>query len=106
MRGGRVRRQPGVGSRRRESKSTLGAAVGLRLGAGFVDKAGEAGADGEVFDVAEGVEAEASGAVDDHQAGGAAQAVETHRDGGGCARGVCVDTDRERYLIFVKEGFE
>ena len=72
----------------------------------MVDKTGEAGADGEVFDVAEGVEAEASGAVDDDEAGGAAQTVAAHGDGQGLAGGVGVDSDGEGYLIFVKEGFE
>ena len=56
--------------------------------------------------MAEGVEAEASGAVDDYEAGGAAQTVAAHGDGQGLAGGVGVDSDREGYLIFVKERFE
>ena len=95
-----------VGFQWRDNCSDLGVAVGVRLGAGFVDKAGEAGADGEVFDMAKRAEADASGPVDDNQARGAAQLVAAHGDGRGCAWGVCVNTDRERYLIFVKERFQ
>ena len=50
----------------------------LRLGAGFVDLAGEGGAHGEVVDPAERVEAEALSPVDDDQAGGAPQPVAAH----------------------------
>ena len=56
--------------------------------------------------MAKSTEADASGPVDDNQARGAAQPVAAHRDGRGCARGVCVHTDWERDLIFVKEGFQ
>ena len=56
--------------------------------------------------MAKRAEADASGPVDDNQARGAAQLVAAHRDGRGCARCVCVHTDRERYLIFVKERFQ
>ena len=76
------------------------------VGAGLVDQAGEGGAEGEVFDMAEGVDAELAGAVDDDEAGGAAQAVAAHCDGGGDAACVGVNADREGYLVFVKECFE
>ena len=66
-----------------EGGRNLGVAVGLRLGARLVDEAGEDGADGEVFDIAEDVDAEASVAVDDNQARGAAQPVAAHGDGMG-----------------------
>ena len=55
----------------------------LGLLAGFVDEAGEGGAHGEVVDLAEGVEADAPGSVDDDQAGGASQLVAAHGDGQG-----------------------
>ncbi len=76
------------------------------VGAGLVDQAGEGGAEGEVFDVAEGVDAELAGAVDDDEAGGAAQAVAAHCYGGGDAWCVGINADGEGYLVFVKECFE
>ena len=48
--------------------SDVGVAVGLRLGARFVNEAGKGGADAEVVDLAKRVETDASGPVDDDQA--------------------------------------
>ena len=48
--------------------SDVGVAVSLRLGAEFIDQAGEGGADVEVVDLAKRVEADPSGPVDGNQA--------------------------------------
>ena len=83
-----------------------GAAADLRVGAWFVDEAGEGGADGEVFNVTKGVDADASGTVDDEQAWRAAQPIAAHRNWRCNARRVGVHSHRKSNLILVKEGFQ
>ena len=72
----------------------------------FIDEAGEGGADGEVFNVAEGVDADASGAVDDDKARRAAQPIAAHRNWRCLAGGVGIHTDRECDAVLVQERFE
>ena len=84
--------------------SHVGVAVGRWLR--FVDEAGDSSADDKVVDLAERVEADVSGPVDDHQARGASQLVSAHRDGKGGPVVVGVDADREGDAVLVKECFE
>ena len=89
-----------------ESKALVGFAGSFKLGAGLVNEAGKGGADGEVFDMAEGVDPEASGAVDYNQARGAAQTVAAHRNGCSDAWCVGVHTDGKRDAVLVQERFQ
>ena len=100
------RRHPlGTGLLGWDRATDVGVAVGLRLGARFVDEAGEDGADREVVDLAKRADADASGPVDDNEARGAPQLEPAHRDGQGDPGVVGVHADRERYAVLVQERF-
>ena len=75
-------------------------------GAGLVDEAGEGGAEGKVVDVAEGIDTELSGAVDDHQAWRSAQTVAPHGDGRSFAICVDVHADGKCDFVLVEKGLE
>ena len=69
----------------------------------FVDEAGEGSAEGQVVDVAEGVDPEAAVPVDDDEAGGALKVVAAHGDWGGDAGFGGVDTNGERDAVLVEK---
>ena len=102
----RLWRRLGVGLLGWDRATDAGVAVGLRLGARFVDQAGQDGADCEVLDLAKRVDADSSGPVDDNQARRAPQLVPAHRDGQGDPGIVSVHADGERYPVLVQERFE
>ena len=100
------RRRLGVSLLGWDRASDVGVAVDLRLGARFVDQAGEDCANREVVDLAKRVDADSSGPVDDNEARRAPQLEPAHRDGQGDPGIVGVHADRERYAVLVQERFE
>ncbi len=69
----------------------------------FVNEAGQARADGEVINVAEGIESDAAAAVDQDQAVRAAQLLSGHRDRSTARLIVGVDANREPDPVLVQE---